>query len=182
MRRFRKEQRKGKVQINVSTSFFVPKPFTPFQWAPMYTEQDFVEKAKVVKNEVRAQLNQRSIRYNWHEPDVTSLEGFACKRDRRCSNVILRAYEKGAIYDAWSENFDYNIWKESIAETNTDIDILHTSRDEPQMRSSHGISLMQVSPKIPDVNGAGKERNRNTKLPSEMFRLRSYAIWRRCML
>ena len=45
----------------------------------MYTEQDFVEKAKVVKNEVRAQLNQRSIRYNWHEPDVTALEGFLAR-------------------------------------------------------------------------------------------------------
>ncbi|RJW26628.1 TIGR03960 family B12-binding radical SAM protein [Ruminococcus sp. OM02-16LB] len=117
-----KEQRKGKVQVNVSTSFFVPKPFTPFQWAGMYREEDFVEKAKVVKSEIRAQVNQRSIRYSWHEPDVTILEGFLARGDRRCSKVILRAYEKGAIYDAWSESFDYNIWKESFAETNTDID------------------------------------------------------------
>lgn len=117
-----KEKRNGKVQINVSTSFFVPKPFTPFQWAGMYREEDFVEKAKVVKSEIRAQLNQRSIRYSWHEPDVTILEGFLARGDRRCSKVILRAYEKGAIYDAWSESFDYNIWKESFAETNTDID------------------------------------------------------------
>lgn len=117
-----KEQRKGKVQVNVSTSFFVPKPFTPFQWAGMYREEDFVEKAKVVKSEIRAQLNQRSIRYSWHEPDVTILEGFLARGDRRCSKVILRAYEKGAIYDAWSESFDYNIWKESFVETNTDID------------------------------------------------------------
>ena len=117
-----KEKRNGKVQVNVSTSFFVPKPFTPFQWAGMYREEDFVEKAKVVKSAIRAQLNQRSIRYSWHEPDVTILEGFLARGDRRCSKVILRAYEKGAIYDAWSESFDYNIWKESFAETNTDID------------------------------------------------------------
>ena len=117
-----KEKRNGKVQVNVSSSFFVPKPFTPFQWAGMYREEDFVEKAKVVKSEIRAQLNQRSIRYSWHEPDVTILEGFLARGDRRCSKVILRAYEKGAIYDAWSESFDYNIWKESFAETNTDID------------------------------------------------------------
>ncbi len=116
-----KEQRKGKVQINVSTSFFVPKPFTPFQWVPMYTEQDFVEKAKVVKNEVRAQLNQRSIRYNWHEPDVTALEGFLARGDRRCADVILKAYEKGALYDAWTENFDYDIWKEAMAECGVDM-------------------------------------------------------------
>ena len=117
-----KEKRNGKVQVNVSTSFFVPKPFTPFQWAGMYREEDFVEKAKVVKSEIRAQVNQRSIRYSWHEPDVTILEGFLARGDRRCAKVILTAYEKGAIYDAWSESFDYNIWKEAFAETETDID------------------------------------------------------------
>ena len=117
-----KEQRKGKVQINVSTSFFVPKPFTPFQWAPMFREKDFIEKAKIVKNEIRSQLNQRSIRYNWHEPDVTVLEGFLARGDRRCSKVILKAYEKGALYDAWSESFHYDIWKEAFKETGIDIE------------------------------------------------------------
>ena len=117
-----KEQRKGKVQINVSTSFFVPKPFTPFQWAPMFREEDFIEKAKIVKNEIRSQLNQRSIRYNWHEPDVTVLECFLARGDRRCSKVILKAYEKGALYDAWSESFHYDIWKEAFKETGVDIE------------------------------------------------------------
>ena len=117
-----KEKRHGKVQIVVSTSFFVPKPFTPFQWAPMYTEQDFIDKAKVVKEEIRAQLNQKSIKYNWHEPDVTTLEGFLARGDRRGSEVILKAYEKGALYDAWSESFRYDIWKEAFAETGIDIE------------------------------------------------------------
>ena len=117
-----KEKRHGKVQIVVSTSFFVPKPFTPFQWASMYTEQDFIDKAKVVKEEIRAQLNQKSIKYNWHEPDVTTLEGFLARGDRRASEVILKAYEKGALYDAWSESFRYDIWKEAFAETGIDIE------------------------------------------------------------
>ena len=117
-----REKRHGKVQIVVSTSFFVPKPFTPFQWAPMYTEQDFIDKAKVVKEEIRAQLNQKSIKYNWHEPDVTTLEGFLARGDRRASEVILKAYEKGALYDAWSESFRYDIWKEAFAETGIDIE------------------------------------------------------------
>ena len=117
-----KEKRHGKVQIVVSTSFFVPKPFTPFQCAPMYTEQDFIDKAKVVKEEIRAQLNQKSIKYNWHEPDVTTLEGFLARGDRRASEVILKAYEKGALYDAWSESFRYDIWKEAFAETGIDIE------------------------------------------------------------
>ena len=117
-----KDQRNGKVQIVVSTSFFVPKPFTPFQWASMYREEDFIEKAKIVKNEIRSQLNQRSIKYNWHEPDVTILEGFLARGDRRCAKVIQKAYEKGALYDAWSENFHFEIWKEAFAETNVDVD------------------------------------------------------------
>lgn len=117
-----KDQRNGKVQINVSTSFFVPKPFTPFQWAGMYSENDFIEKAKVVKSEIREQLNQRSIKYSWHEPDVTILEGFLARGDRRCAEVIRKAYEKGALYDAWSENFRYDLWKEAFQETGIDLD------------------------------------------------------------
>ena len=77
---------------------------------------------------VRAQLNQRSIRYNWHEPDVTALEGFLARGDRRCADVILKAYEKGALYDAWTENFDYDIWKEAMAECGVDMTcLLYTS-------------------------------------------------------
>ena len=117
-----KEQRNGKVQISVSTSFFVPKPFTPFQWASMFREEDFIEKAKIVKEEIRAQLNQKSIRYHWHEPDVTVLEGFLARGDRRCAKVILKAYEKGALYDAWSENFRYDLWKEAFSETGVDME------------------------------------------------------------
>ena len=117
-----KEKRNGKVQINISTSFFVPKPFTPFQWAGMYTQQEFIAKAKVVKEEVRAQLNQRALNYKWHEPDVTILEGFLARGDRKCADVIETAYKKGALYDAWSESFQYNIWEESFKETGVDLD------------------------------------------------------------
>ena len=111
-----------KVQVNVSTSFFVPKPFTPFQWASMFSQKDFEGKAKVVKEEIRAQLNQRSIHYSWHEADVTILEGFLARGDRRAAQVIRRAYEKGALYDAWSETFHQNIWIEAFEETGISLD------------------------------------------------------------
>lgn len=117
-----KEKRHGKVQITVSTSFFVPKPFTPFQWAPMCTKEDYIGKAKVVKNEIRSQINQKSIRYNWHEADVTVLEGFLARGDRRTADVIETAYRKGALYDAWSETFSWDIWEQSFAETGIDPD------------------------------------------------------------
>lgn len=58
-----------------STSFFIPKPFTPFQWAQMNTRDEFLEKAHIVRDAVKSQLNQKSIKYNWHEADVSELEG-----------------------------------------------------------------------------------------------------------
>ena len=116
-----KDQRHGRCQIVVSTSFFVPKPFTPFQWVPMNNRDEFLGKAKIVNQEVKDQLNRKSIKYNWHEPDVTALEGFLARGDRRCADVILKAYEKGALYDAWTENFDYGIWKEAMAECGVDM-------------------------------------------------------------
>ena len=123
-----KDQRNGKVQISVSTSFFVPKPFTPFQWASMFREEDFIEKAKVVKEEIRAQLNQKSIRYHWHEPDVTVLEGFLARGDRRCADVILSAYRKTLDRVFWSETFRYDLWKEAFRETGVSLEF-YTMRE-----------------------------------------------------
>ena len=87
-----KEQRNGKCQITISTSFFVPKPFTPFQWAPQCTKEQFLEKAYLTRSSIMSQLNQKSIKYNWHEPDVTTLEGFLARGDRRVGAAIEEAY------------------------------------------------------------------------------------------
>ena len=116
-----KEQRNGKCQITASSSFFIPKPFTPFQWAPMNTEREFLDKAAIVKAEVRAQLNQKSIRYIYHEADISLLEGFLARGDRKCAEVIEKAYRKGAIFDAWSEYFRKDAWEEAFAETGIDV-------------------------------------------------------------
>lgn len=116
-----KDQRNGKCQITISTSFFVPKPFTPLQWAPMCTVDDYLGKAKVVNEAVKNQLNRKSIRYNWHEADVTVLEGVFARGDRRIASAIERAYEKGALFDAWSEYFDNERWLEAFAETGIDV-------------------------------------------------------------
>ena len=117
-----KEQRNGKCQITASTSFFVPKPFTPFQWAPMCREEEFLDRARIVREENHAQLNQKSIRYNWHEADVTILEGILARGDRRISDVIVKAYEKGALFDSWSESFHPDYWKEAFEECGIDTD------------------------------------------------------------
>lgn len=117
-----KEQRNGKCQITISTSFFVPKPFTPFQWARMYPPADYIGRAKTVNDAVKEQLNRKSIRYNWHEADVTVLEGILARGDRKIGQAILKVYEKGGIFDAWSEYFDYDRWLEAFAECGIDPD------------------------------------------------------------
>lgn len=117
-----KEERNGKCQITVSTSFFVPKPFTPFQWARMFTPGDYLGFAKTVNHEIREMLNQKSIRYNWHQADVTLLEGVFARGDRRISAVILDAYKKGALYDAWTEFWDYDRWLAAFADCCIDMD------------------------------------------------------------
>ena len=116
-----KEERKGApVQIVASTSFFIPKPFTPFQWARMNTKEEFIEKAYITKRAVMDQLNQKRIKYNWHEADVSVIEGVLARGDRRLADVIEMIYKKGCIFDSWSEYFKNDIWLESIAECGLD--------------------------------------------------------------
>lgn len=126
-----KEERKnGPVQIVASTSFFIPKPFTPFQWAPMNTKEDFLRKAYVTKNAIMSQLNQKRIKYNWHEADVSILEGVFARGDRKVGQVILKAYEKGCVYDAWSEYYKNDIWMDTFQECGLSVDF-YTTRERP---------------------------------------------------
>ena len=117
-----KEERIGKCQITASTSFFVPKPFTAFQWSPMNTIPEFLDKAKIVNDKMKSMLNRKSLKYIWHEADVSVLEGLFARGDRKLSKTLLSAYKKGCLYDSWSESFDFEKWKEAIEETNVDLD------------------------------------------------------------
>lgn len=129
-----KDQRNGKVQIVASTSFFVPKPFTPFQWASMCTKEEFLEKARIVNARMKEMLNKKSIKYNWHEADVSVLEGLLARGDRRVGKTILKAYEYGALYDAWSDSFDNDIWERAIKDTDIDMDFYITrERDTDEL-------------------------------------------------
>ena len=123
-----KEKRNGKVQIVTSTSFFIPKPFTPFQWATMSTKEEFIEKAHITKKAVLEQLNQKSIKYNWHEADVSVLEGVFARGDRKVAPVIMKAYEKGCLFDSWSEYFHNDLWMEAFDECNVSLDF-YTTRE-----------------------------------------------------
>ncbi len=117
-----KEQRHGKVQIVASSSFFVPKPFTPFQWAKMCTKEEFLDRAYLVKNKFRAMKNFKSLKYNWHEADVTVLEGVLARGDRKISAVVEAAYRNGALFDSWSEEFDNSLWMKAFDQCGIDPD------------------------------------------------------------
>ena len=126
-----KEKRNGKVQIVTSTSFFIPKPFTPFQWAKMATKEEFIEKAYITKHSIMEQLNQRAIKYNWHEADVSVLEGVFARGDRKVGQVIEKAYKKGCLFDSWSEYFKNDTWLECFAECGVDI-AFYTTRERAE--------------------------------------------------
>lgn len=115
-----KEQRHGKCQITASSSFFVPKPFTPFQWAPMCTAEEYVRRAAIVKHEFQEQLNRKSLKYNWHDAEVTVLEGVFARGDRRIGQVIEEAYRLGCLYDSWTETFDNEKWMQAFENTGID--------------------------------------------------------------
>ena len=123
-----KEKRNGKCQITISTSFFVPKPFTPFQWAKMYDPSEYLGRAKIVNDHVKEMHNRKSIRYNWHEAYITVLEGILARGDRRISDAILKVYENGGYFDAWSEYFDYDRWLDAFKECRIDPDF-YTKRE-----------------------------------------------------
>ncbi len=116
----------GKVQIVTSTSFFIPKPFTPFQWAPMCTKEEFLEKAHLTKHGIMEQLNQKSIKYNWHEADVSVLEGVFARGDRKIAQVIESAYKGGCLFDSWSEYFHNDIWMTCFEDCGLDISFYTT--------------------------------------------------------
>ena len=126
-----KEKRIGKCQITVSTSFFVPKPFTPLQWAPMFTPDQYSSFAHTVNDEMHRMLNFKSIKYNWHQADETVLEGVFARGDRRLGSVILRAYQKGALFDAWTEFWNYRRWLEAFADVGVDPDF-YTLRERSE--------------------------------------------------
>lgn len=126
-----KDQRNGKVSIVSSTSFFVPKPFTPFQWTRMCTSEEFLEKQRFLNGKMKEQLNQKSIKYNWHEAELTLLEGVLARGDRRLCQVIYDVYKAGCMFDSWSEYFRYDIWIEMFEKNGID-PLFYTAREREE--------------------------------------------------
>lgn len=125
-----KDQRNGKCQITTSTSFFIPKPFTPFQWARMYTNEEYVARAAIVKHAFNEQLNKKSLKYHWHDAEVTVLEGVLARGDRKVCALVEEAYRLGCLYDSWSDQFDNEKWMQAFENTGLDI-TFYNLRERP---------------------------------------------------
>lgn len=123
-----KETRNGRVSIVTSTSFFVPKPFTPFQWTRMASSEEFLEKQRFLHKKMKEQINYKSMKYNWHEVELTLLEGVLARGDRQLGQVIYDAYMAGCLYDSWSEHFKYEEWIKAFEKNQID-PLFYTSRE-----------------------------------------------------
>lgn len=124
-----KELRHTKVQIIASTSFFIPKPFTPFQWVAQDKMDQFLEK----QSRLNKVINKKHIKYNSHDAKTSIIEGVMARGDRRLGRTIYEAFLLGAKFDAWSEHFNYSIWQEAFKKTGIDPDFYaarERSRDE----------------------------------------------------
>lgn len=124
------EDRHGRISITASASFFIPKPFTPLQWATMTSMEEYKEKAKIVNDEMKAQHNRRSLNFQWHDAKTTILEGVFARGDRKLSKAIYDAYRLGCIYDAWTEHFQYDLWMKALEQNQIDVDFYTTRKRE----------------------------------------------------
>ncbi len=107
-----KEERAKNINITVSTSSFVPKPFTAFQWEPQDSREMIIEKQNTLKHAITS----KRIKYSWHDNKTSTLEGIFARGDRRLCKVIVRAVEKGCKFDGWSDCFRYDLWMETFDE------------------------------------------------------------------
>ena len=119
-----KEERAKNINITVSTSSFVPKPFTAFQWVSMDSREELIRKQKLIKDSIPS----KRIRYTYHDNETSYLEGVFARGDRRLCKSIIRAVELGCKFDGWGEFFDFDKWMQAFSETGIDPDF-YTARE-----------------------------------------------------
>ncbi|RCX18898.1 radical SAM family uncharacterized protein [Anaerobacterium chartisolvens] len=116
-----REKRAKGLNINISTSFFVPKPFTPFQWEAQDTMDVLLQKQKFLKDSIlKDRTKSKYIKYSWHHSELSLLEAVFARGDRRVGRVLVKAWEKGCRFDSWGEHFDYGKWAQAFEECGID--------------------------------------------------------------
>ena len=119
-----KEKRSPGLRVTTSVASFVPKAFTPFQWA----KQDDNETLRIKQLALKEAMNDKRVKYNYHEAPVSVLEGVFARGDRRLSKVLLKAHEKGIKFDGWSDQFNLDKWHEAFADAGIKIETYTRAR------------------------------------------------------
>ena len=108
--------KKRGLRVHVATAYFVPKPFTPFQWEQQITPQEYLRRCKLLKEH----FYSKSIEYDYHSPDLSCLEAVFARGDRRLGPVIEAAVKSGARLDGWDEYFNYSKWYDAFRACNVE--------------------------------------------------------------
>ena len=122
-----KEKRPRRLEMTVSTALFIPKPFTPFQWAAQADPQVLQDRVQ----QLRSLLRSRSVKYQWHDMATSRVEAILARGDRRLGQVILAAWRKDAKFDAWDEHFSLQTWLDCLGEAGLDPNF-YTVRERPE--------------------------------------------------
>ena len=120
--------KKRGLRVHVSTAFFVPKPFTPFQWEKQDTMDEYIRKSRMLK----AAMPSKSVEYNWHDAKLSRLEAVLARGDRRLAPVLEEAVRRGVKLDGWDEYFNYDTWMEAFEACGVDPDYYTTRGFDPQ--------------------------------------------------
>ncbi|MBQ8540745.1 MAG: TIGR03960 family B12-binding radical SAM protein [Clostridia bacterium] len=119
------KNKKRPPSVNIGVSSFVPKPFTPFEWAMQNTREELRRKQQLLKNAI----TNRHVKYSYHESDVSVLEGIFARGDRRLNRVLIEAHKLGCKFDSWNETFDIEKWNEAFKNADVNPDFYVRERD-----------------------------------------------------
>ena len=124
--------KKRRLSINLATAFFVPKPFTPFQWERQTSPEEYLRRVHLLQS----CLTARGVDYRYHESDLSRLEAVLARGDRRLSKVLLRAHELGCKLDGWDEYFRYDLWMQAFSDCGVD----------PEFYTTRGFAEDEILP------------------------------------
>jgi len=114
-----KEKRAPGLRITVSASVFIPKNFTPFQWAAQLDSETVIRRQQMLKEELK---KVKGVDFKYHAPDLSYIEAVFARGDRRLADVLEHAWRLGCRFDGWSDQFRYDLWRKAFADKNIDAD------------------------------------------------------------
>lgn len=128
-RLYAKNKNRG-VRITVSTSCFVPKPHSPFQWEQQVTMEEYIRKVHLLRDNIKA----KNVVYNWHDPQTSYIEATLSRGDRRMGSVIENVWRAGGRLEAWSDYFSFDRWMKAFDDAGVDPTFYaHRLRDKDEV-------------------------------------------------